>query len=59
MTSKEAHHDAQPGRKKQELGLAKHAAGKKSRGGAGPEHVDPRVDPKQRALEKDVRGGRA
>ncbi|RPB20460.1 hypothetical protein L211DRAFT_852306 [Terfezia boudieri ATCC MYA-4762] len=55
MSAKELQHDGQPVRKKQELGLAKHAAYKMSRGGADLEHADPRVDPKQRALEKDVR----
>lgn len=46
MSSKEHHHDGQPGRKKQTLGLVKHAADKKNRGGAGLEHADPRVDQK-------------
>ena len=59
MSSKEPHHAGQPGRMKQGLGLAKLAAVEKSRGGAGLEHVDARVDPKQRALEKHISKGGA
>ncbi|KAF8419331.1 hypothetical protein EV426DRAFT_292023 [Tirmania nivea] len=57
MSSKELHHDGQPGRKKQEPGLGKQAAYKENRGGVDLGRADPRVDPKQRALEEDVRGG--
>lgn len=57
MTSQEIHHEGRPGRKREKLGLTKHAANPDNRGGADLGRADPRDDPHQRALNEPHLGG--
>jgi len=54
MTSKELHHDGQHGRKRERLGLAKHAASHISQASEELGGANPRIDHSQRALDVEV-----